>query len=115
MIQNKEIQKIYFSISEVSEMVDINASVLRYWEKEFKQLKPIKNAKGERRYMQRDIDVIKKIHTLLKEKGYTTEGAKKELLNEGTLFVNENTLESTNEILQKIEKIKSLLENLKSN
>jgi DNA-binding transcriptional MerR regulator len=94
-------------------MVDISASVLRYWEKEFKQLRPIKNAKGERRYMQRDIDVIKKIHGLLKEKGFTIEGAKKELLNEGTLFVHTNTYDDKNEIIQKIENIKSLLMKLK--
>jgi DNA-binding transcriptional MerR regulator len=105
-------QKLYYSISEVSALFDVNTSVIRYWGKEFKQLKPIKNAKGERRYTKKDIDTIHKIFVLLRDKGYTIEGAKKELANTGTLF--EEIPSSTNEIIDRLEKIKTKLLDIKS-
>jgi DNA-binding transcriptional MerR regulator len=105
-------QKLYYSISEVSALFDVNTSVIRYWGKEFKQLKPIKNAKGERRYTKKDIDIINKIFVLLRDKGFTIEGAKKELSNTGTLF--EEVTPSTNEIIDRLEKIKSTLLDIKT-
>ncbi len=105
-------QKHYFSISEIATIFDINASVIRYWQKEFKQLRPIKNAKGERRYIKKDIDVIQKIYSLLREKGYTIEGAKKELSNSGTLF--EDIPDDKIAILDRLQKIKTTLIDLKS-
>lgn len=105
-------QKLYYSISEVSSLFDVNTSVIRYWGKEFKQLKPIKNAKGERRYTKRDIEIISKIFVLLRDKGYTIEGAKKELSNTATLF--EGVPSSTNEMIERLEKIKSKLLDIKA-
>ena len=71
-----EIKKLYYSIGEVSKMVDLKSYVLRYWETEFKQLAPPKNRAGNRTYRQKDIDLIFKIKDLLYSKKYTIEGAR---------------------------------------
>jgi DNA-binding transcriptional MerR regulator len=71
------IKKLYYSISEVSKITDLEQYVLRYWETEFEDLKPSKNRAGNRIYTNRDIEVIFKIKKLLRDKKYTIEGAKK--------------------------------------
>tara|TARA_Y100000748_G_scaffold256497_1_gene222909 strand:+ start:714 stop:1049 length:336 start_codon:yes stop_codon:yes gene_type:complete len=71
-----DIKKLYYSIGEVSKMVDLKSYVLRYWETEFKQLSPPKNRAGNRTYRQKDIDLIFKIKGLLYNKKYTIEGAR---------------------------------------
>lgn len=73
------IEKIYFSIGEVSEMFQVNASLLRFWEKEFPQLQPRKNTRGNRMYSKKDIELFTQIHQLVREKGFTLEGAKNAL------------------------------------
>ena len=73
------IEKIYFSIGEVSEMFQVNASLLRFWEKEFPQLQPRKNTRGNRMYSKKDIELFTQIHHLVREKGFTLEGAKNAL------------------------------------
>ncbi len=77
--KEKEIEKLYYSIGEVAEMLSVNTSLLRYWEKEFDILRPKKNAKGDRFFTKADIENIKLIHHLVKDKGYTLEGAKQQL------------------------------------
>ncbi|MBL7777317.1 MAG: MerR family transcriptional regulator [Chitinophagales bacterium] len=77
--KEKEIEKVYFAIGEVAEMLQLNASVLRYWEKEFSFLRPKKNSKGDRLYTKDDIEKIKLIHHLLRDSGYTIEGARIQL------------------------------------
>lgn len=72
----KQIKKLYYSIGEVSRMTDLKAYVLRYWETEFKQLKPPKNRAGNRTYRQSDIDLILFIKDLLYNKKFTIEGAR---------------------------------------
>lgn len=76
---NQPIQKRYFSISEVAKMLDVKPSLLRFWEKEFKQIQPKTNARGKRAYKQDDIDVIRRIYDLVKVQGLTLEGARKAL------------------------------------
>lgn len=71
--------KIYFTIGEVAEIFNVKTSLIRYWEQEFKQLHPHKNRKGDRRYIKKDINTLHSIYTLVKEKGYTLDGAKKAL------------------------------------
>jgi len=71
------IKKLYYSISEVSKISDIEQYVLRYWETEFEQLSPQKNRAGNRIYTNKDIRLILYIKELLREKKYTIEGAKK--------------------------------------
>ena len=76
---NKPIQKQYFSISEVATLLGVNASLLRFWEKEFKQIMPKTNARGKRSYNSNDIEVIRSVYLLVKEKGFTLDGARKAL------------------------------------
>ena len=78
-LNNKPAEKIFFKISEVAIMFDINISAVRFWEKEFDILKPKKNKKGNSLFTQKDIKNIKIIYHLLKERGFTVEGAKKKL------------------------------------
>lgn len=80
-MKNLAIKKLYYSISEVSKIAEIEQYVLRYWETEFEQLKPQKNRAGNRIYTNKDIQLILHIKTLLREKKYTIEGAKKILDN----------------------------------
>lgn len=77
-------EKMYYSISEVAEMFAINQSNLRFWEKEFHQLKPKRNAKATRFYSKDDIEVIKKIIYLTEDQHLTLEGAKKRLSEKAT-------------------------------
>ena len=79
MSLNKPIQKQYFSISEVANMIGVNASLLRFWEKEFKQIKPKTNARGKRSYNSKDIEIIRSVYVLVKEQGFTLDGARKAL------------------------------------
>jgi len=77
--KEKEITKLYYSISEVATMFNVNSSLIRFWEKEFDIIKPRKNKKGNRLFTQKDIDNFHVIFHLVKERGYTLEGAKKKL------------------------------------
>ena len=74
--------KIYYSISEVAEMLGLEAYVLRFWEKEFSQLRPKKNRAGNRVYQQKDIDLLMQIKYLLYDKGFTIDGARNYLKSE---------------------------------
>ena len=73
--------KLYYSISEVAEMLGVSQSLLRYWETEFSELKPSKNARGVRMYRQEDIELLRRIHHLTKERGLTLEGTREQLRN----------------------------------
>ena len=68
--------KLYYSIGEVAKAFDVNTSLIRFWEKEFPILKPKKNKKGNRFFSQEDIKNLKLIYHLVKERGYTLEGAR---------------------------------------
>lgn len=68
--------KLYYSIGEVAKAFDVNISLIRYWEKEFPILKPKKNKKGNRYFTPEDISNLKMIYYLVKEKGYTLDGAR---------------------------------------
>ncbi|MDT3697105.1 MAG: MerR family transcriptional regulator [Ignavibacterium sp.] len=80
-MKDLSIKKLYYSISEVSKITNIEQYVLRYWETEFVQLKPQKNRAGNRIYTNKDIQLILHIKTLLRERKYTIEGAKKIMEN----------------------------------
>ena len=80
-MKNFSMKKLYYSISEVSRITDLEQYVLRYWETEFEQLNPAKNSSGNRIYTNKDIKLILLIKKLLKEEKYTIEGAKKILKN----------------------------------
>lgn len=93
-------EKKYYSISEVSELCNIKSHTLRFWEKEFKDLKPI-TRKGNRRYYQsQDIKLIKKIQFLLYEDGMTISGAKKNIMSSSK---NENQVDNSHKIVRDLE------------
>lgn len=71
--------KLYYTISEVAGMLNVNSSLLRFWETEFPQLRPAKNRHGSRTYTEKDIELVKRIYHLTKECGYTLDGAREQL------------------------------------
>ena len=90
-------------------MFDVNTSLVRFWEKEFDILKPKKNAKGNRLFTQKDVDNLKVIYHLVKERGFTLDGAKKKLReNKGDTIQNE-------EIVERLKDIRGFLVELRDN
>ena len=106
-LNNKPTEKLFYKISEVAEIFDINISAVRFWEKEFDILKPKKNKKGNRLFTPKDIENIKIIYYLLKERGFTVEGAKKKL--------KENKLDTIDnvQIIGHLKEIRKFLSKLK--
>ena len=80
-IAEKELTKLYYTIGEVALMFNVNASLIRFWEKEFTIIQPKKNKKGNRLFTPKDILNFNKIYNLVKEQGFTLEGAKNALKN----------------------------------
>lgn len=107
--------KLYYTIGEVSEMFNVNTSLVRFWEKEFDVLKPKKNKKGNRLFTPEDIANFKIIHNLVKEQGLTLEGAKKYLKENRKTLKHESKSEKNqfSEIENKLKKIKNSLIELK--
>ncbi|NND70573.1 MAG: MerR family transcriptional regulator [Rhodothermales bacterium] len=103
------IKKLYYSISEVAEMFEVEPHVLRYWESEFKQLAPKKNRAGRRTYRDSDIQMIKKIWHLLKVEKYTIEGARRALTNDD---YDEEGFRSRQELLEIRRFLEQLLESI---
>ncbi len=93
-------EKRYYGIGEVARAFDVNTSLIRFWEKEFDVLQPKKNAKGNRKFTPKDIKNLQLIYHLVKERGFTLEGAKTHLREE-----RQKTLTNF-EIIQKLEKVK---------
>lgn len=100
--------KRYYSIGEVAKAFDVNASLIRFWDKEFDILKPKKNAKGNRMFTPEDVKNLKLIYHLVKERGFTLEGAKTHL-KEG----QKKTLDKF-DIISKLESIRAQLSNIKN-
>ena len=105
--KEKIIEKLYYSIREVADMFEVNVSLIRFWEKEFDILKPKKNKKGNRMFTAKDIDNLNIIYHLVKERGYTLEGAKKKL--------KENKDDTINniDIIKRLKDIRQFLVELK--
>jgi len=82
-IENQTLSKLYYSIGEVAEMLQVNASLLRFWEKEFNLVVSKKNKKGNRLFSVKEIEQIKRIYHFVKVEGYTLDGAKKALKQKG--------------------------------
>jgi DNA-binding transcriptional MerR regulator len=78
-LKEKTIERMYWSIGEVADELGVNTSLLRYWEKEFGTLRPKRTNKGERLYTKDDIAQLRKIQHLVKDKGFTLQGAKGQL------------------------------------
>ena len=106
--KEKVIEKKYFSIGEVAEMLDVATSLIRFWESEFDIIKPKKNRKGNRQFTKADIENVKLIYHLVKEKGYTLQGAK-DLLKNGNDVLKEKI-----EIIDSLKKIKNFLKDIRA-
>ena len=94
--RDKKIGKVYYSIGEVAALFEVNASLIRFWEKEFDILKPKKNKKGNRLFTQEDLDNLRIIYHLVKERGFTLQGARDKLR------------ENREDVVNKVEAIDSL-------
>lgn len=103
-------EKLFYTMGEVAEMFDVKASLLRHWETQFPQLRPKRNAKGNRLYTGRDIEILKQIYLLVKERGMTLDGAKRALKQQrgGRSGVNRDA-----ELLERLQRIRSLLEEVR--
>lgn len=99
--------KRYYSIGEVADMFGISKSVIRFWENEFDSLRPHKNSKGDRRFTQQNIQQLREIHTLVKQRGFTIDGARRELKNQ------RSRTKQKKQMLEKLQEIRSFLEQLK--
>lgn len=106
--QEKNIEKLYYPIGEVAKMFNVNTSLIRFWEKEFDIIQPKKNKKGNRLFRKEDIDNFKIIYHLVKERGYTLQGAKDKLKD------NKEDTVHTSEIVDRLKKIKGFLLDLKA-
>jgi DNA-binding transcriptional MerR regulator len=102
-------KKRYYRIGEIAKAFNVNPSLLRFWEKEFKEIQPRKKEGGARKYTPDDVNTIQKIYYLLKEKGLTIEGAKKQLK------LKDLTEDRNLELIQKLEQLKSDLVQLREN
>ncbi|MFP5439546.1 MAG: MerR family transcriptional regulator [Bacteroidia bacterium] len=101
-------EKRYYSIGELAKAFDVNASLIRFWDKEFDILKPKKNAKGNRMFTPEDVKNLQLIYHLVKERGFTLDGAKVHLKE------SQKKTMDTFEIIRKLELIKTQLINIKN-
>jgi len=101
-------EKLYYGIGEVAKAFNVNTSLIRFWEKEFDVIQPKKNAKGNRKFTPQDIKNLEFIYHLVKERGFTLEGAKTHLKEEG-----KKTLHNY-DIIRKLESIKLELTKIKN-
>jgi len=100
--------KLFYTITEVAEMFKVSASLIRFWEKEFEALKPRKSNKGNRLYTKKDIESLRVIYHLVKEKGFTLQGAKEKLKEKPVEAQNKNL-----EAIEKLQRVKTFLQDLK--
>lgn len=101
-------EKRYYKIGEVAKAFGVNASLIRFWEKEFTIIKPKKNAKGNRLFTQEDLKHFKLIFNLVKERGFTLEGAKQKLKK------NPEGIFNNHEIISRLEGVKAELIKIKN-
>ena len=102
-----KIEKVYYTIGEVAELFDVNTSLIRFWEKEFDILKPQKNKKGNRLFTKQDIENLRIIYYLVKERGYTLQGAREKLKQ------NRGDVEKKAEVVDSLIRIREFLAELK--
>jgi DNA-binding transcriptional MerR regulator len=83
----QETEKLFYSITEVADKLQVNPSLLRFWEKEFPAIKPVTNKKGNRMYTRKEVDLINRIYELVKVKGFTLQGARDQLKRKNVVAV----------------------------
>ena len=100
-------EKLYYTIGEVAQMLKVSTSLIRFWEKEFDIIKPAKNKKGNRLFRPEDVKNLHTIYHLVKERGFTLQGARTKLTQNTT-----DTIDKA-EVVRSLKKIRSFLEELK--
>ena len=102
--KEREIKKKYFTIGEVANNLNLSTSQIRFWETEFDELNPKKNSKGSRKFTEKDINVLKTIQSLLKNKKFTIDGAKKIIKKEINInhSGNDDIIEKLNTVKEKL-------------
>ena len=100
-------EKRYYSIGEVCELLEVNASLIRFWEKEFPSIKPKKSAKGNRKFTPADIQELRTIHYLVKKRGFTLDGARKKMRTD------KSDTERKAQIAERLLRLKNSLEQLR--
>ena len=106
---NEELEIYYINIGELAKKFNVSVSLIRYWEKEFKQLKPQKSIKGTRKYSKKNIDTFSQIYQLVKTEGYTIEGAKEKLNHQPIVQNNQQAIEKLAELKDFLTKLKDLI------
>jgi len=106
--KEKVIEKKYFTIGEVATKFNVATSLIRFWESEFETIKPKKNRKGNRQFTKSDIEHIRLIYHLVKERGFTLQGAKEMLKNDA------GTVQSKIDTINSLKKVREFLSDLKS-
>jgi DNA-binding transcriptional MerR regulator len=111
MLRNdRKIEKVYYTIGEVAELFEVNPSLIRFWEREFDILKPQKNKKGNRLFTRQDLENLRIIYHLVKERGYTLSGAREKIRqNKEGIVKNVEIVESLQQIRKYLLEIKSEL------
>ncbi len=102
-------EKLFYSMGEVSEMFDVKPSLLRHWEGQFSVLKPKRNKKGNRMFTPQDVENLKIIYHLVKERGMTLEGAKKALKQPRA----DHSISREAELMERLQRVRSLLEEVR--
>lgn len=101
-------KKLFYSMGEVAEMFDVNASLIRFWETKFDILRPQKNKKGNRLFSPADVENLKLIYHLVKERGMTLDGAAR------CLKQNKGTISRDAELLERLQRVRALLEEVRA-
>lgn len=102
-----QIEKVFYTIGEVAEMFSVNTSLIRFWEREFEMLKPQKNKKGNRLFTKDDIEQVKLIYHLVRERGMTIKGARQKLKD------NREETVKNHELVERLLTIRQMLTDLK--
>ena len=105
--KEKRIQKVYYSIGEVASMFNVATSLIRFWETEFDSIKPKKNRKGNRQFTEEDIENLRLIYHLVKEKGFTLHGAKDMLKNDS------DAIKGKMEMIESLRRVRTFLQEIK--
>jgi DNA-binding transcriptional MerR regulator len=104
-----DIPKLFFSITEVARQMEVSPSLIRFWEKSFPELKPRKTARGVRQFTQTDIQILKSIHHLVKDRGFTLQGAREAIQKSG----GSGAIHSRLEAIQRLKEVRKQLLALK--
>ncbi|MFT7150844.1 MAG: DNA-binding transcriptional MerR regulator [Nonlabens sp.] len=107
--KEKPIVKKYFTIGEVARELGVATSLIRFWETQFDFIRPKKNAKGNRKFTQDDLKKLKLVYHLVKEKGYTLQGAQDHIKS------SKDSIDDTAELVESLQRVRSFLEEMKRN